>query len=71
VRDSKRQELIQRAGAEIAMAEAELKGLEYQMNQPESQADPVESQRIAEAYAAKEQEIEERYAKWERLAASE
>jgi ATP-binding cassette subfamily F protein 3 len=53
------------------MAEAELKGLEYQMNQPEIQADPVESQRIAEAYAAKEQEIEERYAKWERLAASE
>jgi ATP-binding cassette subfamily F protein 3 len=69
--DSKRQELIQRAEAEIAMAEAELKGLEYQMNQPEIQADPVESQRIAEAYAAKEQEIEERYAKWERLAASE
>ena len=69
--DSKRQELIQRAEAEIAMAEAELKGLDYQMNQPEIQADPVESQRIAEAYAAKEQEIEERYAKWERLAASE
>ena len=69
--DSKRQELIQRAEAEIAMAEAELKGLEMQMNLPEIQADPAESQRIAEEYAAKEQEIETRYAKWERLAASE
>ena len=69
--DSKRQELIQRAEAEIAMAEAELKGLEMQMNQPEVQADPAESQRIAEEYAVKEQEIEERYARWERLAASE
>ena len=69
--DAKRTEMIQRAEAEIAMAEAELKGLEFQMNQPEVQADPAESQRIAEEYAAKEAEIEERYAKWERLMASE
>ena len=69
--DAKRTEMIQRAEAEIAMAEAELKGLEFQMNQPDIQADPAESQRIAEEYAAKEQEIEERYAKWERLVASE
>jgi len=27
----------------------------------------AQSQAIAEAYAAKEQEIEERYAKWEQL----
>ncbi|SDG31977.1 ATP-binding cassette, subfamily F, member 3 [Selenomonas sp. WCT3] len=65
--DAKRTEMIQRAEAEIAMAEAELKGLEYQMNDPEIQADPVKSQEIAEAYAAKEEEIEQRYAKWERL----
>ena len=69
--DAKRTEMIQRAEAEIAMAEAELKGLEFQMNRPDIQADPAESQRIAEEYAAKEQEIEERYAKWERLVASE
>jgi ATP-binding cassette subfamily F protein 3 len=69
--DAKRTEMIQRAEAEIAMAEAELKGLEFQMNRPEVQADPAESQRIAEEYAAKEAEIEERYAKWERLVASE
>ncbi|SFT75681.1 ATP-binding cassette, subfamily F, member 3 [Selenomonas sp. GACV-9] len=65
--DAKRTEMIQRAEAEIAMAEAELKGLEYQMNDPAVQADPVKSQEIAEAYAAKEQEIEQRYEKWERL----
>ena len=60
-------EMIQRAEAEIAMAEAELKGLEYQMNDPAVQADPVKSQEIAEAYAAKEEEIVQRYEKWERL----
>ncbi|MBO6291210.1 MAG: ABC-F family ATP-binding cassette domain-containing protein [Selenomonas sp.] len=65
--DAKRTEMIQRAEAEIAMAEAELKGLEFEMNQPEVQADPERSQQIAEAYAAKEKEIEERYEKWERL----
>lgn len=68
--EAKRQELIQRAEAEIAMAEAELKGLEFEMNQPELQADPAKSQAIAEDYAAKEREIEERYAKWERLTES-
>ena len=65
--DAKREELIQRAEAEIAMAEAELKGLEYQMNDPAIQSDPQKSQEIAAAYAAKEEEIEQRYAKWERL----
>ena len=65
--DAKRAEMIQRAEAEIAMAEAELKGLEFEMNQPEVQADPARSQQIAEAYAAKEKEIEERYEKWAQL----
>ena len=65
--DAKREEMVQRAEAEIAMAEAELKGLEFQMNNPAVQADPQQSQAIAEAYAAKEKEIEMRYEKWERL----
>jgi len=65
--DAKREEMVQRAEAEIAMAEAELKGLEFQMNDPAIQADPQQSQAIAEAYAAKEKEIEMRYEKWERL----
>ena len=65
--DAKRQEMIDRAEAEIAMAEAELKGIEYEMNDPEAQSDPAKSQQLADAYAAKQVEIEERYAKWERL----
>ena len=65
--DTKRQEMIDRAEAEIAMAEAELKGIEYEMNDPEAQSDPEKSQQLADAYAAKQVEIEERYAKWERL----
>ncbi len=65
--ESKRAEMIQRCEAEIAMAEAELKGLEYQMNDPALQSDPEKSLAIAEEYAAKEREIEERYEKWERL----
>ena len=68
--EAKLEELIQRAEAEIAMAEAELKGLEYEMNQPEVQSDPERSRAIAEAYAAKEQEIEERYGTWEKLTES-
>ena len=65
--DEKRQELMDRTEAEIAMAEAELKGLEHEMNLPAVQQDPKQSQAIAEAYAAKEREIEERYAKWEQI----
>lgn len=65
--DTKRQELIDRTEAEIAMGEAELKGLEYEMNKLETQCDPARSRAIANAYAAKEQELMERYAKWERL----
>ena len=66
--DAKRTEMRARAEAEIAMAEAELKGLEFEMNRPEVQGDPEKSAEIAELYAAKEQEIEERYARWEALA---
>ena len=68
VSEEKRQELLQRAEAELAMAEAELKMLEWEMNDPELQQDPEKSRRIAEAYAAKEEEIERRYEKWGALA---
>ena len=67
---ARREELTQRAEAEIAMAEAELKGLEFSMNDPAVQADPEKSRAIAEEYAAKEREIEARYAKWEALTES-
>ena len=49
------------------MAEAELKGLEYEMNLSETQEDPEQSRAIAEAYAEKEREIMQRYEKWEQL----
>lgn len=64
---TRRQEMLERTEAEIAMAEAELKGLEYEMNRPETQLDPERSREIAEAYAAKELEIMQRYEKWEQL----
>ena len=54
---ARRREMLERTEAEIAMAEAELKGLEYEMNRPETQSNPERSQAIAEAYAAKEAEI--------------
>ena len=59
--------MIERTEAEIAMAEAELKGLEYEMNLSETQEDPELSRAIAEAYAEKEREIMQRYEKWEQL----
>ncbi|WP_295164013.1 ABC-F family ATP-binding cassette domain-containing protein [Selenomonas sp. F0473] len=65
--EEKRRELTERMEAEIAMAEAELKGLEYEMNKPETQADPLRSSAVADAYAAKELELAQRYEKWERL----
>ena len=63
----RRQEMIERTEAEIAMAEAELKGLEYEMNLSETKEDPEQSRAIAEAYAEKEREIMQRYEKWEQL----
>ena len=65
--EAKRTELLQRTEAEIAMAEAELKMLEAEMNDAAVQADPVRSLEIAEAYSAKEREIQAKYEKWEQL----
>lgn len=59
--------LIQRCEATIAMFEAELKGLEYQMNDPILQQDPKKSHEIAQAYAQKEQELDDKYQEWEKL----
>ena len=59
--------LIQRCEATIAMFETELKGLEYQMNDPILQQDPKKSHEIAQAYAQKEQELDDKYQEWEKL----
>ena len=65
--ETKREELLQRTEAEIAMLEAELKLLEREMNDPAVQASPAESLRIAGEYAAKQEEIDRHYEKWEQL----
>jgi len=49
------------------MAEAELKGLEYEMNDYALQQDAAKSTAIAAAYADKEKEIAALYEKWEKL----
>lgn len=59
--------LIQRCEATIAMFEAELKAMEYEMNDPALQQDPKKSHEIAEAYAKKEQELQDKYQEWEKL----
>lgn len=58
---------ISKCEATIAMYEAELKGLEFQMNLPETQADPEQSHKIAQEYSAKEEDITKAYLTWEEL----
>lgn len=65
--EAKIEEMRARVEAEIAMNEAELKGIEYEMNRPEAQADPEKSAEIAELYRQKEEELVRRYEKWETL----
>ena len=65
--EAKKAELTQRCEAEIAMIEAELKGLEYQMNDPAMQANPQKSEAIAKAYSEKEKELENKYEVWAEL----
>lgn len=68
---AKREELMSKAEAMIAMLEAELKMLEYEMNDPNLQANPAESERIAAEYAAKESKLASAYEKWELLCEEE
>ena len=63
----KREALLNRTEAEIAMLEAELKALEKVMNLPQTQADASTSGAIAADYAAKEKEIAAKYELWGEL----
>lgn len=65
--EDKKQLVLKRCEAEIAMLEAELKSLEMQMNDPSLQQDPQESAKIANAYAAKQAEIDAKYEEWDKL----
>ena len=58
------EEKLARAEAEIAMCEAELKMLEREISDPANQSDPVRSADLAAQYAAKEEELLQRYEKW-------
>lgn len=57
-------EKIARAEAEIAMCEAELKMLEREISDPANQSDPARSADLAAQYAAKEEELLQKYEKW-------
>lgn len=63
----KKIQMQQRCEAQIAMLEAERKGLEVQMNDPLLQKNPQKSQQIAADYAAKQVEIDEKYEEWDKL----
>ena len=65
--ERKRQDMINKIEAQIAMAEMELKGLDYEMNRPETQNDIMRSQDIADEYNKKELEINKLYAQWAEL----
>ena len=65
--EDKKQLVLKRCEAEIAMLEAELKALEMQMNDPSLQQDPQESAKIASAYADKQAEIDAKYEEWDKL----
>lgn len=59
--------LAQKYEGEIAMLEFELKGLELQLNHPESHADLENSQALAKEYQRVEKELAEKYDLWAAL----
>ncbi len=67
ISDARRAELISKSEARIAMAEAELKMLEREMNDPMTQSDLEKSRKIADEYAAKEKELDKYYEQWGNL----
>ncbi|WP_371363002.1 putative ABC transporter ATP-binding protein YheS [Sporomusa rhizae] len=56
---------------EIAMLEHELTALEVRLNDPESHADASLSRELADEYAAKQAELEEKYGTWLELTSEE
>ncbi|WP_196592605.1 ABC-F family ATP-binding cassette domain-containing protein [Pectinatus sottacetonis] len=63
----KKEQAISRCEAHIAMLEVELKALEQKMNDPAIQKDIKTSEEVAEAYEAKQTEIDEKYKQWDSL----
>ncbi|MBP2630552.1 MAG: transporter related protein [Firmicutes bacterium] len=59
-----RAKLAQKYEGEIAMLEMELKGIEFQLNNPESHADTKASQALANEYERVSSELAEKYDLW-------
>lgn len=62
--ETERRKMAQQYEGEIVMLEMELKGLEYQMNHPDTHSDIEKSQAIAEAYAKAEKKLAKTYDLW-------
>ncbi len=65
--EDRKEQLMKKCEAEIAMLEAELKLLEHDMNDPSFQQDPQKSEEIAKTYAGKQEEIDKKYEEWDKL----
>lgn len=67
INEDKKQQMLQRCEAQLAMLEAELKALELEMNDPLVQGDLQKSEEIAKAYEEKQAEIDKKYKEWDHL----
>lgn len=64
LKPEERAKLAQQYEGEIAMLEMELKGVEYQMNHPDSHTDMAASQKLADEYERLAKKLEEKYDLW-------
>ena len=64
ISNEERQKLAKQYEGEIVMLEMELKGLEFQLNNPDSHTDTQKSQEIADEYAKVEKKLSEKYDLW-------
>ncbi|WP_110955264.1 ABC transporter ATP-binding protein [Anaerosinus massiliensis] len=64
VKPQDRAKLAQKYEGEIAMLELELKGIEFQLNDPASHADAMQSQTLASDYDRVSKELAEKYDLW-------
>lgn len=62
-----KEKLAQKLEGEIAMLEAELKALEYRLNDPASHTDPAASQSLADEHLRIQSELETKYNSWAEL----
>lgn len=61
---AKRAEQMQKYEGEIAMLEMELKGIEFQLNNPDNHTDAESSKKLSDEYQRVESELAEKYDLW-------